>query len=260
MASGVTAVAYETVTDAQGGLPLLAPMSEVAGRMSIQAGAHRPAEAERRPRPAPRRRAGRAARQGGRARRRRRRHQAARMAVGLGAEVTILDSSLPRLRAARRSSSGPRPHPLLDAEAIEEECFAADVVIGAVLHPRRRGTEARHARDAVEHEAGLGAGRRRHRPGRLLRDLAPDDPCRSDLRRRRYRPLLRRQHAGRGAAHLEPRAQQCDAALRPALADHGLAALAAIRTCAPASTSIAARSPTRRSPRASASASTIPPA
>ncbi len=38
--SGVTAIAYETVTDARGGLPLLAPMSEVAGRMSIQAGAH----------------------------------------------------------------------------------------------------------------------------------------------------------------------------------------------------------------------------
>ncbi len=40
MASGVTAIAYETVTSARGGLPLLAPMSEVAGRMAIQAGAH----------------------------------------------------------------------------------------------------------------------------------------------------------------------------------------------------------------------------
>src|SRR5690554_1556371 len=38
--AGVTAIAYETVTDRNGGLPLLAPMSEVAGRMSIQAGAH----------------------------------------------------------------------------------------------------------------------------------------------------------------------------------------------------------------------------
>jgi alanine dehydrogenase len=40
IASGVTAIAYETVTDPGGGLPLLAPMSEVAGRMSVQAGAH----------------------------------------------------------------------------------------------------------------------------------------------------------------------------------------------------------------------------
>ncbi|RZA24715.1 MAG: alanine dehydrogenase, partial [Lysobacteraceae bacterium] len=39
LASGATCIAYETVTDARGGLPLLAPMSEVAGRMSIQAGA-----------------------------------------------------------------------------------------------------------------------------------------------------------------------------------------------------------------------------
>ena len=39
LASGVTAIAYETVTDARGGLPLLAPMSEVAGRLAIQAGA-----------------------------------------------------------------------------------------------------------------------------------------------------------------------------------------------------------------------------
>ncbi|TIU75968.1 MAG: alanine dehydrogenase, partial [Mesorhizobium sp.] len=39
LASGVTAIAYETVTDDRGGLPLLAPMSEVAGRLSIQAGA-----------------------------------------------------------------------------------------------------------------------------------------------------------------------------------------------------------------------------
>src|SRR5215471_8312481 len=40
LASGIVGIAYETVTDARGGLPLLAPMSEVAGRMSIQAGAH----------------------------------------------------------------------------------------------------------------------------------------------------------------------------------------------------------------------------
>ena len=40
MRSGVTAIAYETVTGPRGGLPLLSPMSEVAGRMSIQAGAH----------------------------------------------------------------------------------------------------------------------------------------------------------------------------------------------------------------------------
>ncbi len=98
MASGVTAIAYETVTDARGHLPLLAPMSEVAGRLSIQAAAHRAGEAARRPWRASRRRARRAAAArwsssaaASSAPRRR------AMAVGLGAQVTVLDRSLPRL-------------------------------------------------------------------------------------------------------------------------------------------------------------------
>ena len=70
-----TAIAYETVTSARGGLPLLAPMSEVAGRMSIQVGAHCLEKAAGRARHAARRRARRAAGEGGRPRRRRRRHQ-----------------------------------------------------------------------------------------------------------------------------------------------------------------------------------------
>ena len=104
MASGVTAIAYETVTDARGGLPLLAPMSEVAGRMSIAGRRDCLQKAQRRPRHAARRRARRARRPrsscigGGVVG-----TNAARMAVGLGADVTILDRSLPRLRAARRA-------------------------------------------------------------------------------------------------------------------------------------------------------------
>ena len=60
--SGTTAIAYETVTAKDGSLPLLTPMSEVAGRLSIQAGAYRTAESQRRPRRAARRRAGRCSR------------------------------------------------------------------------------------------------------------------------------------------------------------------------------------------------------
>ncbi len=73
--SGAICIAYETVTDARGGLPLLAPMSEVAGRMSIQAGAHSSGNGARRARPVAGRRAGRARGQGGRAGRRRGRHR-----------------------------------------------------------------------------------------------------------------------------------------------------------------------------------------
>jgi alanine dehydrogenase len=135
LASGVTAVAYETVTDERGGLPLLAPMSEVAGRLAIQAGATALQKAN----------GGRGILLGGvpgvlpakvavigggvvgl---------HAARMAVGLGADVTILDRSLPRLRQLDDIFNG-RVHTRYSTiDALEEESFAADLVIGAVLIP-----------------------------------------------------------------------------------------------------------------------------
>ena len=99
LASGATAIAYETVTDAGGGLPLLAPMSEVAGRLAPQVGAWtlQTANGGRGvllggvPGVAP----GKVAVIGGGVVG----TQAARVAAGMGAEVTVLDLSLPRLRA-----------------------------------------------------------------------------------------------------------------------------------------------------------------
>ncbi|MHA1158100.1 MAG: alanine dehydrogenase [Alphaproteobacteria bacterium] len=98
MSCGVTAIAYETVTDDEGGLPLLAPMSEVAGRLSIQAAA----AALQRPNGGrgvllggvPGVPPGRVVVIGGGVVG----THAARMAVGLGAQVTILERSVPRLR------------------------------------------------------------------------------------------------------------------------------------------------------------------
>ncbi len=135
IASGATCVAYETVTDARGGLPLLAPMSEVAGRLAIQAGATALQKAN----------GGRGVLLGGvpgvlpgkvtvigggvvgl---------NAAKMAVGLGADVTILDRSIPRLRELDDIFNG-RVHTRYSTiEALEEEVFSADVVVGAVLIP-----------------------------------------------------------------------------------------------------------------------------
>ena len=135
LASGCTAVAYETVTDDRGGLPLLAPMSEVAGRLAIQAGATSLQKAN----------GGRGILLGGvpgvlpakitvigggvvgl---------NSAKMAVGLGADVTILDRSLPRLRQLDDIFNG-RVHTRYSTiEALEEEVFSADVVVGAVLIP-----------------------------------------------------------------------------------------------------------------------------
>ena len=135
MSSGCTAIAYETVTDARGGLPLLAPMSEVAGRLSIEAAGS-----------ALKRSAGgrgillggvpgvvpaRVVVIGGGVVG----THASRMAVGLGAEVTVLDRSIPRLRELDELFAGRVRTRFSTIEVIEEEVYAADAVIGAVLVP-----------------------------------------------------------------------------------------------------------------------------
>jgi alanine dehydrogenase len=135
VASGCTAIAYETVTDSRGGLPLLAPMSEVAGRLSIEA-----AGAAMR-----RYSGGRGLLIGGVPGVEPARivvlgggvvgMHAARMAVGLGADVTIVDRSIPRLRELDELFAGRVRTRFSTLEAVEQEVLAADVVIGAVLVP-----------------------------------------------------------------------------------------------------------------------------
>jgi alanine dehydrogenase len=133
--SGCTAIAYETVTDSQGGLPLLAPMSEVAGRLAIEAAGTA----------LKRYNGGRGLLIGGVPGVQPARivvigggvvgTHAARMAAGLGAEVTILDRSIPRLRELDELFEGRVRTKFSTIEAVEEEVFAADVVVGAVLVP-----------------------------------------------------------------------------------------------------------------------------
>jgi len=133
--SGATSIAYETVVDASGALPLLAPMSEVAGRLSIEAAGQ-----------SLRRHAGgRGLLLGGVPGVKPARvvvlgggvvgTQAARMAVGLGAEVTIIDKSIPRLRQLDDLFGGRVRTRVSTIEAVEQEIAEADVVIGAVLVP-----------------------------------------------------------------------------------------------------------------------------
>jgi alanine dehydrogenase len=133
--AGCTAIAYETVTDTFGGLPLLAPMSEVAGRMSIQAGAHC-LEVQ----------------QGGRG-------QllggvpgvpaakvvvigggvvganAARMAMGLEAWVTVIDKNLHRLAELDQQFGSMLQTMYSTTDTIEKEVADADLVVAAVLVP-----------------------------------------------------------------------------------------------------------------------------
>lgn len=133
--SGCVAIAYETVTDTRGGLPLLAPMSEVAGRMSIQAGAHAMEKAQGGtgillggvPGVAP---AEVTIIGGGVVG-----YNAARIAVGMGASVTILDRSGPRLNQLDALFEGRLKTLYSTAETLDYAVLAADLVIGAVLVP-----------------------------------------------------------------------------------------------------------------------------
>ncbi len=133
--SGATCIAYETVTDAQGGLPLLAPMSEVAGKLAPQVGAWTLQKAN----------GGRGVLMGGvpgvgpakvavigggvvgt---------HAARVAAGMGADVTVLDRSLPRMRYLDDAFGGLFGTRFASAGATAELVAEADLVIGAVLIP-----------------------------------------------------------------------------------------------------------------------------
>ena len=131
--SGTTAIAYETVTAEDGSLPLLTPMSEVAGRLSIQAGACALQKANGGrgvllggvPGVAP----GNVLVVGGGVAG----TNAAEMAIGLGAQVTILDRSVPRLREIDSIYGGRVKTEYSTKHAIETLVLEADLVIGAVL-------------------------------------------------------------------------------------------------------------------------------
>lgn len=135
LAAGVTAIAYETVTDAAGGLPLLAPMSEVAGRMAIQVGAACLEKAKGGagillggvPGVAP----GKVTILGGGVVG----YNAALIATGVGAEVCVVDRSLDRLRWLDNRFGGRISTLHATGAAIEAAVRAADLIVGAVLIP-----------------------------------------------------------------------------------------------------------------------------
>ncbi len=161
--SGCVAIAYETVTNAHGGLPLLAPMSEVAGRMSVQVGAHClekeqggsgmllggvPGVA-----------AAKVVIIGGGVSG----TNAARMAMGMEAHVTVIDKSLERLYALDLQF-GPMLNTIYSTvDSVEFHVIGADLVIGAVLVPGAAAPKL-VSRDMI----------RRMRPGSVLVDIAID--------------------------------------------------------------------------------------
>ena len=161
--SGAVAIAYETVTDERGGLPLLAPMSEVAGRMAVQVGAHC-LEKEQGGIGAllggvPGVPAAKVVILGGGVAG----TNAARMAMGMEAYVTVVDRSLPRLYELDLQF-GAQLHTIFSTmENIEREVSAADLVIGAVLVPGSAAPKL-VSRDLV----------RAMRPGTVIVDVSID--------------------------------------------------------------------------------------
>lgn len=135
IASGATCIAYETVTDDRGGLPLLAPMSEVAGRLAPQVGAWTLQKAN----------GGRGVLMGGVPGVGPARvlvigggvvgTHAAKIAAGMGADVTVLDRSLPRLRYLDDVFGGQFKNSYASAGNTIELAQQADLIIGAVLIP-----------------------------------------------------------------------------------------------------------------------------
>ena len=163
VSSGAIAIAYETVTDEAGGLPLLAPMSEVAGRMSIQVGAHC-LEREQGgagillggvPGVPPARVVVLGGGVVG--------TNAARMAMGLEASVTVIDKSLPRLYALDLQFGSSLTTLYSTLDSVEQYVTGADLVIGAVLIPGAAAPKL-VSRDMV----------RKMRPGAVIVDVAID--------------------------------------------------------------------------------------
>jgi alanine dehydrogenase len=163
LTSGTTAIAYETVRLPDGSLPLLAPMSEVAGRLAPQAGAGALLKAAGgrgvllggvpgvRPASVVVLGAGVAG------------QNAVAMAVGLGADVTVLDLDLAKLRKLDERYAGRVRTVVSNAHEVEQACLAADLVVGAVLVPGAKAPRL-VGNDLV----------RRMKPGSVLVDIAID--------------------------------------------------------------------------------------
>ncbi|GAB6896965.1 alanine dehydrogenase [Kineosporia succinea] len=163
LAAGTTAIAYETVQTSSGALPLLAPMSEVAGRLAPQVGAQHLMRSA----------GGRGVLLGGVPGVRPARVvvigagisglNAATIAVGMGADVQLLDLDVNRLREADRIFGGRVQTIASSAYEVEKAALDADLVIGAVLVPGARAPKL-ISNDLVS----------RMRPGAVLVDIAID--------------------------------------------------------------------------------------
>ena len=208
----IDSIAYETVQTADGKLPLLTPMSEVAGRMAVQAAA-RALES-----PSggagillggvPGTPAAKVTIIGGGVSG----TEAAKIALGMRAIVRVLDTNPGRL-AYLSDIFGGRLDLVIPNRARHRRLRRrVRRRHRRRPRPRREGAEAGHPGDDRQHATRQRRRRHRHRPGRLLRDQPADHALRPDLRRGGRRPLLRGQHPRRRRPHLDLRADGSHAA------------------------------------------------
>ncbi len=199
--SGTTAIAYETVQTEDGKLPLLMPMSEVAGRMATQIGATylqrthggRGVLMGGVPGVAP---ANVAILGGGTVG-----ANAARVAVGLGAQVTVLDVNHDRLKYLDDIYRGSLQTRVSDEYNIEDVVYEADLVIGAILIPGGRAPWLITRDMLSQMPAGSVIVDVRGRSGWLCRNDETDYPQQPNVCGGWCGPLLCRQHARRGATY-----------------------------------------------------------
>ena len=209
--SGAVCIAYETVEKEDRSLPLLTPMSEVAGRMATQVGARFLEKPQ----------GGKGKLMGGVTGVRPARvlilgggivgTNAAQIAAGMGAEVLIADINLPRLRYL--SEVMPKNVKTLYSSLhnIKMELPTIDLVIGSVLIPGDKAPH--HQRNAEDDETRYGTRRRSHRPGRLFRNLPPHHAQRPYLHCGRNCTLRRCQYPRRRTLHLHHGTDKCHPAL-----------------------------------------------
>ena len=247
LAAGTTGIAYETVQLADGTLPLLAPMSEVAGRLAPQVGSYH----------LMRQGGGRGVLMGGVPGVYAAKvvvigagvsgQNAAAIALGMQAEVVLLDRNVARLREMDAIYQGHCQTVTSNSLELEKAVLDADLVIGAVLVPGAKAPKLVSNELVSRMKPGSVLVDISHRPGRLLRGLPPHDARRPHLPGARLGVLLRGEHAGRGAAHLHLRARPTSRSPTPSSSRTAAGA----RRCRPtarwrsASTRTRACSPTR---------------
>ena len=226
----VTGIAYETVQLTNGALPLLAPMSEVAGRLAPQVGAYH----------LMRQGGGRGVLMGGVSGVYAAKvvvigagvsgMNAAAIALGMQAEVLLLDRNIDKLREADRIYQGHLQTVASNAYEVERAVLDADLVIGAVLVPGAKAPTLISNELVSRMSAGCVLVDIAIDQGGCFEDTRPTTHADPTLPGARLGVLLRGQHAGRGAEHLDLRADQRHAAVRAQPGRPGLAGRAARRS------------------------------